>query len=130
MKLIVCLDDRCGMAFNKRRQSRDRIQLADMRELVGDSTLAIAPYSERLIADGGFSYTVYDNPLSSDEEYCFLETQAPTECKLDGVVIYRWGRSYPSDVKFTLDISLFNLVEVREFVGSSHEKIIREIYEL
>ena len=33
MKLIVCLDDKNGMMFNKRRQSRDRVLIENVLEL-------------------------------------------------------------------------------------------------
>ena len=48
MKLIVCLDERKGMMFNNRRQSRDRVLIDNMIKMVGDDKLYIAPYSESL----------------------------------------------------------------------------------
>lgn len=43
MRLIVCLDDKNGMAFNHRRQSRDRIITETIEELVKGSTLHFSP---------------------------------------------------------------------------------------
>lgn len=130
MKLIVCLDDMGGMAFNKRRQSRDRVQIENMRTLIGGATLAITPYSEKLLSGSGISYAVLDEPTRSDAEYCFLETVLPSDISPEAVIIYKWGRHYPSDLTFTLDMSAYRLSELTEFEGSSHEKITREIYEL
>ena len=33
MKMIVCLDDRNGVSFNNRRQSRDRVVIQDILTL-------------------------------------------------------------------------------------------------
>ena len=131
MKLIVCLDDRGGMTFMKRRQSRDRVQIEDMAKLIFGSTLAVSPYTEPLLLDSGINYTVCENPAIAKSDYCFIEnTPLPDIAEIDGVVIYRWGRHYPSDVKFTADLGAFSLDSVYEFRGSSHEKITREIYKL
>ena len=43
------------------------------------------------------------------------------------IVLYRWNRAYPADVKFTMPQG-FALKESRDFAGSSHEKITREEY--
>ena len=131
MKLIVCLDDRCGMTFLKKRQSRDRVQISDMKALLAGATLAVSPYTESMLRDSGISLKVYENPAKSGEDYCFVEnTELPCVSDIDGVIIYRWGRHYPSDVKFTLDISGLVPEDITEFAGSSHEKITREIYTL
>ena len=34
MNIIVCLDDKNGMMFNKRRQSQDKLLRSDIKELV------------------------------------------------------------------------------------------------
>ena len=49
MKIIVCLDDGGGMTFNKRRQSRDRILLADIKAMTEGETLFASPFSEKLL---------------------------------------------------------------------------------
>lgn len=54
MRLIVCLDDKNGMAFNHRRQSRDRIVTEKIEELVKGSTLHFSPNSEKLFTSGDF----------------------------------------------------------------------------
>ena len=48
MKVIVCLDERRGMMFNNRRQSRDSVLIEDVvKDLCGEK-LFISPYSEKL----------------------------------------------------------------------------------
>ena len=48
--------------------------------------------------------------------------------RLEQVILYRWNRDYPADVRFTLDLSGFRLRQRVDFAGSSHEKITEEIY--
>ena len=132
MRLIVCLDDNGGMMFNHRRQSRDRVLIADVLQHVGDATLWVSPYSAPLFGENIPSLRVTSNPLETagEHDYCFLE-DTPLPQTLDGVgelVIYRWNRLYPSDVRFTCDTSSFSFVESTAFVGSSHDNITKEIW--
>lgn len=129
MKLIVCLDERLGMMFNKRRQSSDRGQIADMKELLSGEPLAVSPYTAELLSDKGIELLVSDSPRKYGG-YCFIEdTDLPPVCEIEKLIIYRWGRRYPSDKRFTLDIRDLRLVDSFEFSGTSHDNITREIYE-
>ena len=75
MKLIVCLDERKGMMFNNRRQSRDRVLIDNMIEMIGDDKLYIAPYSESLFENKEIKLKVKKNPLkAADEGWCFIGT--------------------------------------------------------
>ena len=128
MNLIVCLDERLGMMFNGRRQSSDRLQIENMRELIGDSELSVSPYTAKLLADKGIKLNVLAEPHTADG-YCFIEdTPLPDASVVERLIIYRWGRRYPSDKRFTLDLGGFTLVESCAFFGKSHENIVREIY--
>ena len=67
MKLIVCLSDDNGMMFNHRRQSRDRVLIADMIQHVQNAPLWVSPYSAPLFGEdcprhlnGIFAFAVYD----------------------------------------------------------------------
>ncbi len=51
MKLIVCLDDKNGMMFNNRRQSRDKILIENMLELCKDKKLYTSEYSSKLFPE-------------------------------------------------------------------------------
>ena len=132
VKLIVCLDDAGGMMFNRRRQSRDRILIADMIRHVAKSPLWVSPYSAPLFGEDAPTLRVSPNPIEAAKknDFCFVE-DVPLPQTLDGVneiLIYRWNRLYPSDVRFVSDTSAFSLVETCEFVGSSHDKITKEIW--
>ena len=44
MIIAVCVDDKGGMLFNNRRQSRDRAQQVDLLSLCGEKKLWIAKF--------------------------------------------------------------------------------------
>ena len=132
MKVIVCIDDGLGMMFNKRRQSRDRVLCADVVRDLGGETLAITPYSLLLFEATGAKLSVSDAPFATDAKVAFIEN-LPLLVHKDEIcemVVYRWNRRYPADVH--LDLLPwehgFVLKESSEFVGSSHEKITKEVY--
>lgn len=127
MTLYICLDDRNGLRFNKRRQSRDEKVLADIRSRL-TGKLLIEPFSEKLIREAEIPYVL----LPETAEDLFLE-DVPAERVLQNcekVVIYRWNRHYPADVRWDPDLENrgFSLAETGEFPGKSHEKITREVY--
>lgn len=131
MKLIVCLDERKGMMFNNRRQSRDRVLIDDMIEMVNGDKLYIAPYSESLFENKEIKLKVKKNPLkAADENWCFIENLPVAEYKdeIETVVIYHWNRHYPGDFFFDLELDSYSLESSEELVGSSHEKITKEIW--
>ena len=127
MTLYICLDDRNGLRFNKRRQSRDAALLEDIRSrLAGD--LLIDPFSEKLIREAQIPYV-----LPPEEAADLFWEDVPTEDMLNScekVVLYRWNRHYPADVRWDPDLEArgFALGETVEFPGKSHEKITREVY--
>lgn len=127
MTLFICLDDRNGLQFNKRRQSRDAAVLEDIRSALAGSLL-IEPFSEKLIRETEIPYVL---PPETAEDY-FAE-EVPSEAVLEKtskIVIYRWNRHYPADVRWEPDLAAmgFTLRETTEFSGRSHEKITREVY--
>ena len=127
MTLYICLDDRNGLRFNKRRQSRDAALLEDIRSRLTGSLL-IGSFSEKLIREAEIPYVL----LPETAEDLFWE-DVPTEEMLtacEKVVIYRWNRHYPADVRWEPDLIPrgFHLEETYEFPGKSHEKITREVY--
>ena len=48
MKLILCVDDKGGLAFNHRRQSRDRVLNEHILMHCGMHRLWISPYTAKL----------------------------------------------------------------------------------
>lgn len=135
MKLIVCLDERWGMMFNHRRQSRDRVLIEDLLRMVGDDRLWIAPYSASLFVEREKEVLISDCLLEEAEarDWCFIEDRvcAPVLSKVESIVIYWWNRHYPSDLSFDIDPSRegFHLQTREEFAGSSHELITKEVFE-
>lgn len=130
MKLIVCIDDRMGMAFNKRRQSRDRMLIEDLVHHVGNAPLYVTPYTAKLFEGHTLDLRVTDSPLldAKGNDYCFTELDTPShDTDISELTVYRWNRHYPSDTVFPLDLSRFTLISSSEFVGSSHEKITKEV---
>ena len=127
MTLYICLDDRSGLQFNRRRQSRDAAVLEDIRsQLTGG--LLIEPFSEKLIREAGIPYVL---PPETAED--FFAENVPSEkilAQTSKIVIYRWNRHYPSDVRWEPDLKGlgFVLQEASGFPGTSHEKITREVY--
>lgn len=131
MKVIMCLDDRNGYAFNHRRQSQDKIQREKMMERVQDSLLYMSSYSAKLF-ESLDNIKVSDTYLDEvkENDYCFVELEDLSfyEDKIKQFIIYRWNRTYPYDKQMTFDLSSYQLIETNEFAGSSHEKITEEIY--
>ena len=64
MTLYFCLDDRNGMLFNHRRQSRDAAVLEDIRSRL-EGELVIDPISQRLM-ERVKDATIYPDILGSD----------------------------------------------------------------
>lgn len=132
MKIIVCIDDKFGMMFGGKRQSRDRYLIDNLMSLVDDRRLIISPLSALLF--GGRRVEIYKDPLdrAGVGDFVFIEDLAllPYLEKIEQIIIYKWNRTYPRDVLLDLipEKCGFTLVERLDFVGSSHEKITREVY--
>ena len=134
MTVFVCIDDRGGMLFNHRRQSRDREQIADMLHIVGEGRLFCHPYSAPLLAEHGANPISDENflALAREGDFCFVENVPllPHAEKISTLFLYRWNRTYPRDVLLDLPIpGTLRLTETVEFSGYSHEKITRERYD-
>lgn len=135
MTVFLCLDERGGMMFNNRRQSRDTRVIEDIARTVGDGVLYVSDFSEALFAQSEASVICVPNPLSAaaDSSFVFIENEHLKEYadKISSLIIYKWNRHYPSDFKLDIspeDIGL-KLSEVSEFAGKSHKKITREAYD-
>lgn len=133
MQVIVCLDDRNGMLFNHRRQSRDREVLKEILKDAEGKRLWIRPFSQKLFQGAEHRVQVSDSPLDAAGlgENCFVEdlSLAGWEDSIESLTVYRWNRHYPGDFFLDLDLSGWHLVSQREFPGNSHEKITKEVYE-
>jgi len=135
VNIAVCLDDRNGLLFNCRRQSQDAVVRERLLQLAGEHGLWMNRYSA-----GQFEST--DN-ITVDEAFpenvpagmwCFVENTdiCLWKDRIEKIAIYRWNRQYPSDVVFPVEEFEVNWcpVSIREFSGTSHERITEEIYQL
>lgn len=131
MILVVCLDDKGGMMFNKRRQSKDAVVRDRILELTDGKKLWMNEYSLKQFENAG-NIACDESFLdkASEGEYCFVEDKslAAYEKKAEKIIIYKWNRVYPSDMKLDIDLSDRKLESIHEFAGRSHEKITEEVY--
>ena len=126
---IICLDQRNGMYFNERRQSRDRYVIRDIVRTTKDGVLHINSYSKELFNEKLCKYVVSDDFFTDakEGEYCFVENHIVDQRRINHLIVYRWDKVYPTDYKF--DLSEWKLKSSEEFQGYSHDTIIKEVYE-
>lgn len=133
MRLIICLDDRNGMLFGGRRQSRDHAVTERTLALTAGSKLWMDEYSAMLFPDesGVFVDEAFlDRAEKTD--FCFVEDKQflPITDKIEQIVVFKWNRPYPADTWFPLDLAAepWKLVKTEDFAGNSHDKITMEVY--
>ena len=130
MKVIVCLDERDGMCFNHRRQSRDRVVIEDILQHCNGGKLWMNAYSATLFPAG--VACVAENFLrqASEGDHCFVEDQALVSVQedIDTITVYRWQRLYPADQRFDIDLRAWHLTSKVDLMGYSHERITKEEY--
>ena len=132
MDLIVCIDERNGMCFAGRRQSSDRLLREDLLAMTQGVPLWMAPYSAKQFEALPENVRVAENFMEEAGvgEYCFCELQLPPK-NVESITVYRWNRHYPADVVLPDSwLQCRKLTEQKEFPGSSHETITREVYRL
>ena len=131
MYIILCIDERGGRTFMKRRQSQDRVLRERVLSLAAGHTLWMDTYSAKQFIEGG-AITVDDHyrEKAGLGDYCFVELGDIDLRNCEGIVLYNWNRHYPSDVKWTADLAAngFMLTAQTDFAGHSHEKITEQIY--
>lgn len=138
MILVACVDNNMGMLFNNRRQSRDIKVIEHIlngvgRQRSGASRFLVDSYSANLFMHiPYFMFEVNSNMMeeAGEDDICFVERQdlLPYSDKVNGIILYKWNRDYPSDKYFDLDLSNYKKVSSREFKGRSHEKVTEEVY--
>ncbi len=133
MIVIVCVDDMLGMAFHRRRQSRDRVVTERICRDCEGRNLFLHPYSETLFeAYPDTQRKVCEEylKLAGEGDVCFVERESlkAYESKIEKIILYRWNRRYPSDVTFDVALSGWHLTEQEELEGFSHETITRDVY--
>lgn len=131
MIAIVCVDDDDGILFHQRRVSRDRILNQWILDATGGRKFWMRAYSKELFGDAG-NIVVCEDYLEQAEAgaYCFVEdgSLGSYADKVESLLVCRWNRRYPSDVKLpeALEAEFAVRSVVAEFAGSSHDKITVE----
>lgn len=135
MIVIVCLDDKNGMMFNGRRQSQDRCLRERIIDMTAGKVLCMNQYSAGQFDLKNISCVMVRDSFLEEAnvgEYCFVENEAlaPYETNIEMLIVFRWNRTYPSDVHLdlVLDGSSWRLIETEEFSGHSHDVITMEVY--
>lgn len=131
MILFICLDEDNGMLFNRRRQSSDREVIRDMLAACKGKKLRMDEYSAKLFENRNEIAVAADFLEQAGEgDFCFVENRgiAPYEKDIETLVIYRWNRNYPEDLRLDIDLNLWERQSVEEIKGYSHETIAKEIY--
>ena len=136
MTLIVCVDDKYGMAFHGRRQSMDRQLRERMLSILCGQTLRMSAYSAGQFEALPESVCIDDDFVKNAAitDACFLETQDPKLLidMCDRIVLYRWNRVYPADLYFPISEldGKWTSVSKTDIAGYSHQQITEEIYEI
>lgn len=132
MNIIVCLDDKKGMLFNKRRQSRDRMVIEDMIASYPGERIHMNSYSKSLFLKYPEQIEVEEDFLKhlSEDEVGFVENLSlkPYEKNIKSLIIYKWNRDYPADRYLDIPLEEWELTSTVEFAGYSHEQITKETY--
>lgn len=133
MILIVCVDERNGMMFNNRRQSKDKILSEHILKLVDNNKLWTNNYSKGVFENQENSNILVDDNFIEKiekEDYCFVENIDVSKLlnKVDKIILYNWNRHYPADQYFNIRLDDWLLESESEFSGSSHERITQKIY--
>ena len=130
LHVAFAVDDNNGMMFNHRRVSKDSKLCEELLNTVHSSggRLQVRPYSSSIFED---RICASDDPWNKagPNDIVFVEDIDPATIPgVTEVTLFRWNRKYPSDLKSTFDFSEYRLIETKEFAGSSHEKITKEIW--
>ena len=134
MNIFVCLDEKGGMMFHKRRQSSDRLVRKDILQMIGDKPLYVTSYTAKQFLEETSNIIADDNCLeqAQTDDYVFIENLQIGNyiSKIQKIIVYRWNRDYPADFFFDVELSSSDwLLSVsEEFEGYSHECIGKEIY--
>lgn len=135
MILIVVVDDKNGMTFNHRRQSRDSVLREHILALTKNSRLWMNHYTYQQFSGSDAAQMKVDESFlekADAGDYCFVENVPVDSCEkyVEKIIKFKWNREYPADFYFGIDVTLpvWKMIETEEFAGSSHEKITKEFY--
>lgn len=126
MTTIVCIDERDGLLFLGKRQSRDAAARDYILRMGRSGRLLMNAYSAKQF-DSTDGITVSEDPVRTarKEDVCFIENlPVPLEAS-DTVVTLLWNRHYPADARLDRETLTkhFTPIKTEEFAGKAHEKI-------
>lgn len=131
MIIVVCIDDRGGMLFNRRRQSQDRLLREDLLREAGNRPLWMNAYSAKQFAPLPENIRVAEDfpARAGDGDFCFFENVNPVPWleRAERIVLYRWNRHYPADRWFPQPLPGRTVQRTEDFPGESHETITKEV---
>lgn len=135
MHIVVCVDERDGMLFNRRRVSSDKALTQKILKIVQNTRLWMNGYSAKLFAGFEDRITVAEDYLRRAEsgDYCFAETAdlLPYRERIESVLLCCWNRKYPADTHFPRQLlEGASLESEEEIVGNSHETVTIRRYVL
>lgn len=127
MIFVLCIDDKNGLGFNNRRQSRDCVLIDRLLKMLPDKTINIKSFSSPLFEEYSDRVNISEDlpdKLKNGEVF-FSENldPAPYKDSIEKLILFKWNRVYPSDKKMTLDLSDFSLINSEDFIGNSHDRI-------
>ena len=133
MIIIACIDEKGGMLFNNRRQSKDRVLIQHIMQMVGNHTLWITSFSSKLFEEYIGSNAIVDDDFLSkiqDDDFVFIEDLEweNIQDKIHKVILYNWNKKYPADKYFELSQDKWQLLSEQDITGSSHDKITEKVY--
>ena len=128
MKVIVCIDEQNGMLFNGRRVSSDKAVVDKIYQIAKGHPIFIDIFSVDLIKHALLKKNFIE--YLKEDDFCFIENikLSDHKDKIDTVYVFKWNRSYPSDVKLDLDLSTYHLSHSEDFAGNSHDNITLEVW--
>ena len=128
MELIVCTDERGGMAFNKRRVSKDTEIMNRVEQIAKGNDIYISPRSESLFEEYGITnYVVCADIQVPKEAYIlFLEFMDLNFERPEVIYRFNFNRHYPSDVRTDITFRNYDLLSQKIF-KSSRSYLIKKI---
>ena len=123
--VVLCLDDKGGMTFFGKRQSRDRQLISELCDST-EGAIYVNGFSSFIFAGHEDRIALSQSPLEEcpDGGVVFVENLAlsPYFDAIDRIILYKWNTTYPADKRIDISFEGFRVESKKEFSGSSHEK--------
>lgn len=138
MILVMFLDPKNGMAFNHRRQTRDRAVIDRLVRLfpgkyfwgaAKTETLFDGQAGVKFVSDADFLEKAGPGEIAV-AEFASSEAITAADARIEKLILYRWDKVYPADLVFTYPLAQkgWNLNGQHVFTGTSHDEITEEVY--